>query len=1089
MENFILILESYVTDFMKSMKKLDGFYAYNDLDFDKLIYKDGRNRYVFAVGLYIFLDTAYVKLDDENYKSDIFDGIDWDHFLDYLSDEEKSFFNEKIAEGVDDEKFFLIDDLINLGLKSYNLNWEEYENWNDEDWLNDIQLQKELLIRIKLNLFNFNNFILEIFNCSPFIDFINHLAKRHCLHNFLEHISAFRMIHMKNAPEKYFETKETFTEGVIEFINELSDSTVFDILKGDFTSQVYFGETPLFHDKTPFRDEFLAELLFSNTNMNEYSKINIYDPCCDNINLIKKTFEFIKSRNDKCCVKYYGKLNFNESLFDTAKVILHSFLNQEDIFLSLSQDSVIPFEDVSLEEMDFIVSDYSKPIFHEIKSIDIINYPEINYHPEIGFLHQFQNKLNHSTKLVLILSKIEFSNNYLTFMVLNDNLEAILTFDDYFILILNSNKQEIKNNKFLLADYTLLDEEFHQKNFENFYQLSDGFFSEENLNVISSLPLKELEKKLKLRYYKYYEGIKSEYLNDILEAFANFNSTNFSKVVSNDEAVKNYCLVESRKLWGIYSFPKDILDNPDIEYEEFGGLSKLASDMDYYLQFFNFNDLIYDLKRRPYHLIKQKYIANKQSEIIEEKLDFVPLHTLITLDENEIPDDELESRKINIYDCPIDIYLKSDEILTKFLSYYLGSGKGLEEYSYFAGNFGFEFGGANAILNHEFTNSDSPHDYFTTATCPDSFYMRIPLIDIQTQEQIIKAYELNEEHYRLVKKSRDYFKNNILDYEKVLKDMEDFNRMEIDTKTGQIINMSTVKRHMFDGLLWPLSISYLNAVHGTHVSNPNEKLDFYLKLFEFLTAFIDIILISSIPDKDYDSLKETLWEGISEKHSYKASFGTWTTLYHKLLDLYGEMNIRPKFNNTLIDSLLNHDIYEIMDEAREIRNEFAAHGVSISESRAKQLIDDLKLKIDVVYDIFGYLTGFKLFYSVKVLELYDDGSNLYEVVSLNGPCDQPIYGKVTFNKRLKNNSLYLNNSVDGDLLELNKNLIKFEEVVEEYTDKKGQKKQRATGRFYLYLFNGFKNRKNKIQVKYKCYQVETDQIRKNISLEEWKEFM
>ena len=123
-------------------------------------------------------------------------------------------------------------------------------------------------------------------------------------------------------------------------------------------------------------------------------------------------------------------------------------------------------------------------------------------------------------------------------------------------------------------------------------------------------------------------------------------------------------------------------------------------------------------------------------------------------------------------------------------------------------------------------------------------------------------------------------------------------KMEIDINTGRIIEMSTFKRHMFDGLLWPLSISYLNAVHGTHVSNPNEKLDFYLKLFEFLTAFIDIVLISAIPEDDYNFLKEELGEGITDNYSYKATFGTWTTLYHKLLDLYDEKDIEP--NSTMI---------------------------------------------------------------------------------------------------------------------------------------------------------------------------------------------
>ena len=471
---------------------------------------------------------------------------------------------------------------------------------------------------------------------------------------------------------------------------------------------------------------------------------------------------------------------------------------------------------------------------------------------------------------------------------------------------------------------------------------------------------------------------------------------------------------------------------------------------------------MYDKKRKPYTISKQEKLDGNRSKIVETSLNSIPLYKLITFNPLEVDREKIDGKRIELFNEIF--YLKSDKFLRKFIILFLQSGKGIEEY-------------------HFFTHAN------ICGSQKDFIYIRIPEIPLEIQEKIIKVYELNEEHYKLVKQSRDNFRKDILDYEKLEKDMENFNKMEIDINTGRIIEMSTVKRHMFDGLLWPLSISYLNAVHGTHVSNPNEKLDFYLKLFEFLTAFIDVVLISAIPEEDYASLKEELWEGVSDNYSYKATFGTWTTLYHKLLDLYDEKDIEPKFNNDLIESLLNEDIYNIMDEVREVRNEFPGHGVSIPESRAKQLINDLKLQIDIVYDVFSYLTGFKLFYSVKVLELFEDGSNLYEVVSLNGPCDQPIYGEVTFNKRLKNNSLYLNNSMDGDLLELNKHLIKFEEVIEEYKDKKGRQKQRATGRFYLYLFNGFKKKKNKVQVRYKCYQVETDEIRKNIPLDEWEELM
>ena len=46
-------------------------------------------------------------------------------------------------------------------------------------------------------------------------------------------------------------------------------------------------------------------------------------------------------------------------------------------------------------------------------------------------------------------------------------------------------------------------------------------------------------------------------------------------------------------------------------------------------------------------------------------------------------------------------------------------------------------------------------------------YIRIPIIPLETQEKIIKAYELNEEHYNLVKQKRDNFLKDILDFDRL----------------------------------------------------------------------------------------------------------------------------------------------------------------------------------------------------------------------------------------------------------------------------------------------------------------------------------
>ena len=1013
-----------------------GLNSYKREIWKELMSEWGWRGIIFGIGLFKLLDCAVIHLKKEDVNL-LLPGFDIKNlneskgFLLKLSDSVSNYLNNY------DNQFTSIEALSNINQYSY-----------DEDYDEFIRIEESIVDLLCAYIFSFHENIQSIFNYIGFFDQISRFSKRERLSKFLKKLNEI------NISKNYFSSLSTFIDTVNIFIEELSNYkfTYYDILNQP-------GRNQLYRDEDILRDEILVELLFLNTNLENYDNINIYVPCCDNIANISKSIEIIKLQNNACNINFYGKLNFKNSLFDTTRVIFYSF-EYDNIFLSSSREIGFPFEYCSLENMDFIISDYIPKDIYD----------------DGNFIHEFQNKLNYSSKLVMIIDKEQYSNNYINFIVLNDNLESIITFDNFFILVLNSNKSDDKKNKFLLSDYTLLDRNY--------------------INNLKQYKKKSLEKIGIYRYKMYNQYIlKSfvnvEHMNNILEVCSCFSNTNFSKVILNNHAVNNVYQFENRKNWGEYYLngsvesdgfdiddfiELDEIDSGDLvdvdEIVELENFSDIYSDINFYLENFNFNNLIYDLKRKHYLLVKQRYVGNKHSEIIEEKLEFVPLYSLITFDINEI-EDEREIRKIEKYDyC---FYVKSDKILRDFLVYYLDSEKGKEEYNFLKNGFGYE-------------NLDIRYIQSQYTTRCEFLYMRIPLVDIETQKNVIKAFELNEEHYNLVKKSRDNFKSNILNYEKVLKDMENFHRMEIDTKTGEIVEMNTVKRHMFDGLLWPLSISYLNAVHGTHVSNPNEKLDFYLKLFEFLTAFIVIILISAIPEEEYENLKYGLWKGISDYRDYNVVFGTWTTLYHKLLNLYNDIDIKPKFNNILIEKFLNKDIYNIMDEARVIRNEFPGHGASIRESRAKQLVDDLKLKIDIVYDIFGYFTGFKLFYSIKVLDLLDDGSNLYEVVSLNGPCDQPIYGKVTFNKRLKKNTFYLNNSLDGDLLELNNNLILFEEVIESYLDK-GQKKERATGKFNLYLFNGFSKRRNNVRVKYKCYQIETDEFRKNISFEDWDKLM
>ena len=236
------------------------------------------------------------------------------------------------------------------------------------------------------------------------------------------------------------------------------------------------------------------------------------------------------------------------------------------------------------------------------------------------------------------------------FAILNDNLESIITFHNSFILILNSNKLDDKKNKFLLVDYALSDNEFIYKIKYHHYSKSTN---------IENIP------------------INHTHMDQILKSYANFTDTSFSKVILNNDAVKDYFHTESEKYWGYNSkCPNEVTKESNKKIEDRGGYSNLEKDMNYYLQEFNFNDLIYDLKNKSYSLVKQKYIGNELG-FVEEKLEFVPLHSLITFDRAELNVENPNEYKIEKYGY--SFYVNSYKILRNFLVYYLDSERVLAE--------------------------------------------------------------------------------------------------------------------------------------------------------------------------------------------------------------------------------------------------------------------------------------------------------------------------------------------------------------------------------------------------------------------------
>lgn len=77
---------------------------------------------------------------------------------------------------------------------------------------------------------------------------------------------------------------------------------------------------------------------------------------------------------------------------------------------------------------------------------------------------------------------------------------------------------------------------------------------------------------------------------------------------------------------------------------------------------------------------------------------------------------------------------------------------------------------------------------------------------------------------------------------------------------------------------------------------------------------------------------------------------------------------------------------------------------------------------------------------------------------LNGPCAQPIYRELIYDKELDAYSLYLFNPLNEELLKINDKLMKFKQT------------DRIKNQWALFIYSGWEHAENSNQAIYKCYQ-------------------
>lgn len=830
-------------------------------------------------------------------------------------------------------------------------------------------------------------------------------------------------------------------ETMIEFL--AANDMLFDFIKGlndlpipeyNFKSfnnlkKVYekylqeFYDLKEFNDGRPsgikynnFSETFLINILLNNVNLKKRKEISIFDPGCGDGYLLFETKKRINEINPDCNVKLFGK---ELDLTKYAICISKAVIDKENVSNFTKTDdrlSQFTHEMGNREIFDFIISDFVQTDFN-------LTIPEKNDLNPIRVFSDFYTKIMHNGKMVITISSdtLWYLHPILTTAVYMDKLEVVLSlnvFHEYnnaVVLVFNANKNKKRRGKFLLLDdySTFAEKDIHTN------------FAKDGLN----------------RAYNLFNNFK-----DDLNTYIIHNSEIKSKFVEEQLFKRDEVIKKSHERVQLNPFLQDdSIEKADLEFRQF-----YDSNFVYH---FNFNNLIYNKTRFwDEDNIPVDYLGNiaDLKEDLLEKSDSNSL--LIPKSKRQNFFDVFANNRIAKYNEEIDYLnpnsyieciIKTDDVLIDYLYYYLNSNKGSDEVFHFSRG----------------------SQYFMVE---DLNFIRVPIPDIEKQKEIVNAVKKSNEFFDSVNLLKDKFQNNILDYEHILDDIDEFyGDIEFSGDDYKFTKMGRNWKHVWDGLLWPLAITYLSATKGGF--EIVQKANAYLKLFEFVSMFNCIILISGLPDELYQRVKDRfIWN--KEDYFYNhMTFGKWNTLYRKLKKVYQKNEVTPLITPRLFSELLNEKVINILEFALEVRN-VDAHGPITTTYEAEEAINQLDPILSNLFDILKCYSGFDLYYITGRYERTESGNIEHTTILLNGPCNQPIYDKFNYNKELDARCLYLYNSLNGDLLKINDKLMKFETT------------DRIRDDWALFIYCGWdEDERNNKFAEYRCYQQTEDDLKIPIS--------
>ena len=641
---------------------------------------------------------------------------------------------------------------------------------------------------------------------------------------------------------------------------------------------------------------------------------------------------------------------------------------------------------------------------------------------------------NFNSKHAICVSSSFFNENIQELSKINNvsNLQSIISLpifhenSNVILIILDYNKQ---SDEVILIDES--DSLIHKNDDENWFFIEDNI-ANELLNSINNF--ENSENALKINIEEIFENQESSDIDDNQkeDEYAEFLTIKRSKQHKAKKKVITDVLLE------------EILDLKETSSSKMQTTNKINS----------LNELMYSKKRQS----PENYLNKYNKPLLSGKVEFRRLDKIADLKNiNEKNDEDtlliatckLCSNKLVYYNYDVEdfnneLYIEisnlSSVVSMEYLYEYFNSNNGREELLYFSKG--------NNYIRAESIGS-----------------IKVPVPSIEEQKEIVEASREAREFFKTVDLLKNEFNSNIFDYKHVISSIRDLKgNIEFDSETNEITTLSKSWRHAFQGLIWPLAISYLSATKGGF--EISEKKNNYLRLFEFVAAFNTIILLSGLPEDLYKKNFDNIWDSPKGLNDYKQmTFGKWYYLSKNLSEIYKNNNFTSKLDESLFKKITSNKLNNILKKVLFLRNE-ESHGSQQNVYEAEEVVNILDNYLDDLFDILGEYSKYKLIYTTGDLNASKEGFN-HRIILLNGPCAQPIYDNLVFDTVLMGDSLYLYNPKNNKKLLIKDNLMKFGPV----------DKNRKRWALFVYYSCDFKE----FNAFYKCFQSNEKDVKQSIS--------